>query len=193
MPGTGPCTALYRAPPAFRAGGARLPSPQFRPRGRVPPGWRRRPSSSPAVSPPAAASPCSAAPSGRWWTRNVGNEALHGTVPGAANLRTRRPPPPNARTPAPRGRPCPPDARTPAQPGRCPSPPPATRSGVGQTAPPRSSWNPAPSSPGSHENRGPPRPVLPRGAARCPLPVRHWSGRGRPFCFCTPYCVDTSE
>ena len=71
-----------------------------------------------SISTSSAASPCSAAPSGRWWTRNVGNGALHGTVPGAANLRTRRHPPPNARTSTPRCRPCPPDARTPAQPGR---------------------------------------------------------------------------
>ena len=81
----------------------------------------------------------------------------------------------------------PPDAGTPAPPGRRPSPPPATRSGVGKTAPPRSSWSPTQSSPGSHENRGPPRPVSPDvPLVACPLPVRHWSGRGRPFCFCAP-------
>ena len=65
---------------------------------------RRLPSSSPALSSPAAASQCSAAPSGRWWKRNARNGALHATVLGAANLRTRHPRLPDARTPAPPGR-----------------------------------------------------------------------------------------
>ena len=65
---------------------------------------RRLPSSSPALSSPAAASQCSAVPSGRWWKRNARNGALHVTVPGAANLRTRHPRLPDARTPAPPGR-----------------------------------------------------------------------------------------
>ena len=83
------------------------------------------------VSSPPAASRCSDTPSRpaaampRRWPRT--------------RSRTRRPPPPDARTPAPPGRHCPPDARTPAPSGRRPLPPPATRSGVGRTAPPRSS------------------------------------------------------
>ena len=45
-----------------------------------------------------------AALSGRKWMRNARNRALNGTVPGAANLRTRHPHLPDARTPAPPGR-----------------------------------------------------------------------------------------
>ena len=86
VPGTFP-GVVGRCPPS-------LPScPQGR-------GRRRLPSSSAALSSPAAASQCSAAPSGRWWKRNARNGALHVTVLGAANLITPHPHLQDARTPA---------------------------------------------------------------------------------------------
>ena len=131
----------------------------------LPPGWRHPPSSSPAVSSPAAASRCSAAPSGRWLdartparpagASNAATRYLHhqlrpgvllhppdlqAAMPRVAADSLQNPPSSSTRhTHASTTRSSLSAKRTPAPPGRRPSPPPPTRSGVGRTVPPRSS------------------------------------------------------